>query len=109
MEITYEEFSKTELRVATILSAEPVEGSGKLLKLTIDLGEAAPRTLAAGIAKNYAPASLIGRQIIVVANLAPRPLKGVLSQGMLLAAESAEGAVVILMPDKQVPNGSQVK
>ncbi|MCX6769907.1 MAG: methionine--tRNA ligase subunit beta [Candidatus Micrarchaeota archaeon] len=109
MEISYEEFSKTELRVATILSAEPVEGSGKLLKLTIDLGEAAPRTLAAGIAKNYEPAQLVGRQIIVVANLAPRSLKGVLSQGMLLAAESAEGAVVILMPDKPVPNGSQVK
>ena len=107
-EISFEEFSKVDLRVATVLSAERIEGTDKLLKLSIDIGEG-PRTLAAGIAKQYAPDALVGRQIILVANLAPRTLRGVTSQGMLLAAEAEDGAPVLLMPDKGVKMGSKVR
>ena len=108
MEITYDEFSKTELRVATILSAEKIEGADKLYKLSVDLGEE-KRTLVAGIAQHYTPEELTGKQIVVVANLAPRPLKGVVSQGMLLAAQSPDGKLSVVTLSREVPNGSVVR
>lgn len=107
--ITYDDFSKLDLRVARILSAEPVPGASKLLKLRISLGSE-ERTLAAGIAEYYAPEELVGRKIVVVANLAPRVIRGVESQGMLLAAFSEdETALAFLTPEKEsISEGSEV-
>ncbi|TSC81719.1 MAG: methionyl-tRNA synthetase [Parcubacteria group bacterium Gr01-1014_19] len=111
--MTFEEFSKTELRVAKILSAEKVEGSDKLLKLQLsagDLDEAGQpvnRQIVAGIGKVYAPEILVGREIVIVANLEPRSLLGVESQGMLLAAKDENGPV-ILIPEKEVAPGSKI-
>jgi methionyl-tRNA synthetase len=101
-EIGIDDFKKIDLRVATVVNAEPVPRAKKLLKLEIDLGER--RTIVAGIAEHYAPESLIGRQIIVVANLKPVKLMGILSQGMLLAAGEDTGPVLI-RPDKEVARG----
>jgi methionyl-tRNA synthetase len=92
--------------VATVLAAEPVPKAKKLLKLEIDMGE--PRTIVAGIAEHYTPESLVGRQVIVVANLKPAKLMGVVSQGMLLAAGETAGPVLVL-PDKPVPPGSALR
>jgi len=92
--------------VATVLSAEPVPKAKKLLKLEIDLGER--RTIVAGIAEHYTPESLIGRQVIIVANLRPAKLMGVISQGMLLAAGQEAGPVLI-MPDQPVPPGTALR
>jgi methionyl-tRNA synthetase len=106
--ITIDRFFETELRVGTVTAAESVPKSSKLLKLTIDLGEEAPRTLVAGIAQQYAPEALVGKQVVVVANLQPAKLMGVESQGMVLAA-SENGAAVLLHPEKPVPAGTRVK
>ncbi len=104
--VKFEQFKELELKVAKVLEAERVENSGKLLKLKIDLGEENLRQLVAGIGKVYSPEEIIGREIIVVANLEPRMLVGLESQGMLLAA-SDEGPV-LLRPDREVPPGSSV-
>lgn len=104
--ITYDDFKKLDLRVAKILEAQRVEGSEKLLKLKISLGEE-ERQILAGIAKFYEPEQLISRQIIVVANLESRNLMGEESQGMLLAAGEDES--VLLMPDKEVIVGSKIR
>jgi methionine--tRNA ligase beta chain len=107
--ITFEKFKETDLRVATILEAEKVEGSEKLVKLQIELGvELGQRQIVAGIGLAYKPEDLIGRQIIIVANLEPKTLMGQESQGMLLAA-SENGLPILLTPDKKVPNGVGVK
>lgn len=106
--ITYEDFKKIELKVAKVLEAERVEGSEKLLKLKVDLGEAEPRQVIAGIGKNYDPANLPDKEIIIVANLEPRKLMGLESNGMLLAADSPDGPV-ILMPEKEIAPGSTIK
>lgn len=103
MSIPFDDFKKVELKVATILSAERVEGSEKLLKLQVDAGE--PRQVIAGIGTKYAPENLVGRQIVIVANLEPRMLMGLESQGMLLAAEGP----VLLKPDFDVPSGSSIR
>ncbi len=105
--MTIDEFKQGELRVGKILEAVRVEGSDKLLKLKVDLGEAEPRQILAGIGKAYAPETLIGREIVVVANLDPREMMGLTSQGMLLAASSESGPV-LLMPEKEVPPGSKI-
>ncbi len=105
-EIDIDDFRKIDLRVATVLRAEPVPKAKKLLKLEIDMGE--PRTLVAGIAEHYTPESLIGRQVIVVANLKPAKLMGVVSQGMLLAAGETAGPVLVL-PDKPVTPGTALR
>jgi methionyl-tRNA synthetase len=105
--ITIEQFFESELRVATITAAEAIPNSHKLLRLTADLGEDEPRQLVAGIAKDYEPESLVGRQIVVVANLQPAQLMGVESQGMLLAASDG-GRPVLLRPDTPVANGTRV-
>jgi methionyl-tRNA synthetase len=105
-EIDIDDFRKVDLRVATVLRAEPVPKAKKLLKLEIDMGER--RTIVAGIAEHYTPESLAGRQVIVVANLKPAKLMGVVSQGMLLAAGEAAGPVLVL-PDKTVTPGTPLK
>jgi len=103
--INYDDFKKIDLRVAKILAAEKIEGSEKLLKLQIDLGSE-QRQLVSGIAKSYAPEDLIGREIIVVANLEPRQIMGIESQGMLLAAD--HDSPILLVPDKELPPGLAV-
>ncbi|MEK7212622.1 MAG: methionine--tRNA ligase subunit beta [Patescibacteria group bacterium] len=106
--INIEEFQKIDLRVAKVLTAERVEGSDKLIRLELDLGDE-KRQIVAGIAGAYEPESLVGREIVVVANLEPRTLKGLESNGMLLAASDADGKPVILTLDKEVPPGAMVK
>lgn len=90
-----------------IVKAEKIEGSEKLLKLIVDLGSE-KRQIVAGIAKEYSVDELIGKEIVVVANLEPKKLMGIESQGMLLAADF-EGKPVILIPEKKVPPGAKVK
>ena len=106
--LTIGEFQQLELRVATIVSAEPHPNADRLLVLKIDLGSE-QRQLVAGIRAHYAPETLLGKQIIVVANLEPAMLRGVESQGMLLAASDAEGRLAIVTPEKPVANGATVK
>ena len=104
--IGLEDFLKLDLRVAKVLSAEKVEGSEKLLKLSISLGDE-ERTIVAGIAKHYKAEDLVGKKIIVLANLKPRKLFGIESQGMLLAASDGE-TLSILVPERDLKEGSKV-
>jgi len=104
--IKIDEFGKIELRVAEVVAAEPLPKSKKLLKLTVSLGEE-QRTLVAGIAEHYTPAELVGKKVVVVANLEPAKLMGVESNGMVLAASSA-GTLAVLTPDRDLPPGSRV-
>ena len=106
--ISYDYFSKLKIRIAEVKSAERVEGADKLLKLNVDLGDEV-RQIVAGIAPNYEPDSLIGRKIVLLANLEPAKISGVESNGMLLAASDAEGRAVLLQPDSDVAAGSKVK
>ena len=106
--INFKQFLETELRVATVTSAESIPRSEKLLKLTADLGGGEERVLVAGIAREYAPESLVGRQVVVVTNLEPARLMGVESRGMVLAA-AEDGPPVLLRPDQPVPNGTRVQ
>lgn len=106
--INYDYFSKIDLRAAKVLSAEKIKGSDKLLKLEIELGSE-KRTLVAGIAKAYKPKDLINKLIVIVANLEPRILMGVTSQGMLLAASDESGKIVLLRPHKKIKSGSKIK
>lgn len=104
--MTIDEFQKADLRVGTILAAERVEGSEKLLKLQIDIGE--PRQIVSGIAKAYAPEEMIGKQVVIIANLEPRMLMGLESQGMLLAAHGENGEPILVAPLAAVPPGSKI-
>ena len=106
-QITFDEFKKLELRIGKIITADKVPGADKLLQLTVDIGTE-QRPVVAGIAQWYNPEDLIGREVVVVANLAPAKIRGVESKGMLLAAD-LDGAAVLLMPDKDVPPGSAVR
>jgi methionyl-tRNA synthetase len=106
--LTPEEFGRLELRVAAIVAAEAVPKSKKLVKLRVDLG-GEERTVVAGILQDYAPETLVGRQVILVVNLKPATLMGVTSQAMVLAATAPDGRVVLLQPDREVPPGSPVK
>src|SRR5262249_49330752 len=94
--ISIDDFVKVELRAATVLTAERVPKADKLLRLTIDVGETQPRQILAGIAEHYAPEEVVGRKIIVVANLAPRKLRGLESNGMLLAASVGDEGKPVL-------------
>jgi methionyl-tRNA synthetase len=108
--ITIDDFVKVELRAATVLEAEKVPKADKLLRLIVDLGEPQPRQILAGIAQHYAPEDVVGRKIIVVANLAPRKLRGLESNGMLLAASVGEdGKPVLATFTEDVPNGARLK
>ncbi|MCP3957025.1 MAG: methionine--tRNA ligase [bacterium] len=106
--IQIDQFFETQLRVAEVKAAEAVPKSKKLIKLTVDVGEDSERTVVAGIAGQYEPEALVGRQVVIVANLQPAKLMGVESNGMVLAAE-ADGAPILLRPEKPVPNGTRVK
>ncbi len=122
MTIHYDDFAKLELRVANVEAAERVQGSEKLLKLQLDLGEFGKRQIVAGIGRAYAPEQLVGTQIVIVFNLEPRTLMGIESQGMLLAAVPGEGSrggtstgiasgqdgASLLRPERPVPPGSKI-
>jgi methionyl-tRNA synthetase len=107
-QITIEEFAKIDLRVAKVLAAEKVEGSDKLLKLQVKLGNE-QRQIVAGIAKHYSAEQMVGKEIVVVANLKPAKLRGLLSEGMLLAASNEEGKLAIIRPEAVIGEGAKVK
>ncbi|MDI6733941.1 MAG: methionine--tRNA ligase subunit beta [Patescibacteria group bacterium] len=110
--ISFEDFKKIDLKIGKVMFAEKISGSDKLIKLQIDLGEkdvgdnSGLRQIIAGIGKFYEPENLVGREIVVVANLEPRMLMGFESRGMLLAAE--DDGVVLLRPDKEMSPGSSI-
>jgi methionyl-tRNA synthetase len=108
-EMTIDDFAKVDMRVGRILHAEPVPKADKLLHLKIDIGEAEARTIVAGLALAYKPEELVGRKVLVAANLAPRKLRGILSNGMILAA-SLEGEKPVLAGFlEDVPVGARLK
>ncbi len=111
-EISFEEFSKIDLRVATVTVAEPHPNADRLLRIVLDDGTPQPRQVCAGIKAWYDPATLVGRQVVIVANLAPRKLRGEMSEGMILAATSRDEQggedVVVLLPDRPVPAGTAI-
>jgi methionyl-tRNA synthetase len=107
--ITIDDFTKVDLRIAKIVNAEHVEGAEKLLKLTLDIGEANTRQVFAGIKSAYDPATLVGRMTVMVANLAPRKMKFGMSEGMVLAASDELGGPFILSPDAGAKAGMRVK
>ncbi|MFN7172971.1 MAG: methionine--tRNA ligase [Fimbriimonadaceae bacterium] len=106
--IGIEDFAKVEFRIARVLEAEPVPNADKLLKLQLLVGEE-KRQVVAGIRKSYDPEQLIGRQVVIVFNLKPATLRGVESQGMLLAADDGDGGAILLSPDRVAPEGAKVR
>ena len=107
--ISIDDFGKVDLRVAQVLTAEPVKGADKLLHLTVDAGEGKPRTLVAGIAAAYKPEELIGRKVVIVANLQPRKLRGIESNGMIVAASVEGGKPVLAGFHEDIPVGARLK
>jgi len=105
--ITIQDFAQAELKIARILSVDDHPAADKLLVLRVDIGEETPRIVIAGIKGHYTPEELVGRLIVVVANLEPAKLRGIQSNGMLLAASDGE-KVVLLSPDKDLAPGSSV-
>lgn len=110
--ITIDDFAKLELKVGTVLEASEVEGADKLLKLIVDIGEdppaGGPRQILAGLKQFVNAQDLVGKQIIVIANLKPRMMMGIESNGMLLAADTVDGPVFIT-PSRNVPPGSKIR
>jgi len=105
--ITFNDFKKLDMRIGKIISAEKVQGTDKLMKLEIDLGTE-KRQLIAGLADMYEPNSLIGKEIPILMNLEPRKIRGIESQGMVLAIDVG-GKAVIMHPDREVPPGSTIR
>ncbi|RNI31720.1 methionine--tRNA ligase [Rufibacter latericius] len=106
-DITFDDFSKIDIRIGTILEAEKVAKTKKLLKLKVDTG-LDQRTIVSGIAEHFNPEEIIGQQVSVLVNLAPREIKGIVSQGMLLMAENADGSLAFMQPSKMIVNGGGV-
>ena len=106
-EVTYDDFAKLDLRVATVTACEKVEKADKLLKLTLAVGEEV-RTVVSGIALHFQPEEVVGKQVLLLANLAPRKMRGIESQGMILMAEDADGKLVFMSPSSIVAPGSSV-
>lgn len=107
-EITYDDFQKVDIRIGTIMAAEMIPETDKLIKCTVNFGELGTRTIVSGIAEYYPPESLVGKQCPYVINLAPRMLRGVESQGMLFAS-SPNGGCVLLHPEIEVPPGTPTR
>jgi len=105
--ISFGDFQKVEMKVGKVLSAEKVEGTDKLVKIEIDIGET--RTMVAGIMPDYNPENIIGKQIVVVMNLEPRTIKGIESNAMLLAAVEEGDKVTLIVPDKEVKPGTAIE
>ena len=106
--ITFDDFSKNDIRVGTIIAAERVPKTKNLLKMTIDTG-IDQRTVVSGIAAYYEPENIIGQQVTILVNLAPRDIKGITSEGMILMAENADGSLAFIAPTKAISNGGNVK
>ena len=105
--VTFDDFKKIDLRVAEIKTCEDVPGADKLYRLTIDVGE--ERTIVAGIKQHYTKEELVGKKIVVITNLEPRTIRGIISHGMLLAASSPDQTSVVLVEaDRDIPSGSTV-
>jgi methionyl-tRNA synthetase len=107
--IPIDDFLKVDLRVGLVLTAEPVKGSTKLMHMTVDIGEPAPRTIVAGIAEAYTAADLVNRKVVIVANLQPRKLKGIESNGMIVAASVNDGKPVLAGFHEDIPVGARLK
>ena len=106
-EISFDDFTKLDLRVATILEAERVPKTDKLLKLKVDLGFE-QRTVVSGIAGSYAPENIIGQQVTLLVNLAPRKIKGIESQGMILMGEDEKGNLKFISPSESINAGCKI-
>ncbi len=106
-EITFDDFMKVQLKVGEIIACEPVPKSNKLLKETVKFGEET-RTVVSGIAKHYSPEEMVGKKVVFVTNLAPRKVCGILSEGMILAAEDESGNLSLVVPEKDVPSGTRL-
>jgi len=107
--ISYDDFAKLDIRIGTVVAAELVPETDKLIKCTIDFGEFGMRTIVSGIALFRKPEELVGKQLPYIVNLVPRILRGVESQGMLLAASPGGEGLALLIPDSLVPNGTKLK
>lgn len=107
-EISYDDFAKLDIRIGTVLAVEKIENADKLLKCTIDFGELGTRTIVSGIAEWKTAEDLVGKQLPYIVNLAPRMLRGVESQGMLIAASDDLG-VALITPEREVPRGTKLK
>jgi len=107
--ISIDDFLKVEMRVGMVLTAERVKGSDKLMHMTVDIGEPQPRTLVAGIAEAYSPTDLVNRKVVIVANLQPRKLKGITSNGMIVAASVEDGKPVLAGFHEDIPVGARLK
>jgi methionyl-tRNA synthetase len=105
--VSFDEFTKMDMRIGKILQAEKVEKSNKLLKMLVDTGFD-KRTIVSGIAKHFQPEEVIGKKVTVLVNLAPRKIMGIESQGMILLAEDHDGKLVFVTPDQPVVNGSTI-
>ncbi|NQX78441.1 methionine--tRNA ligase subunit beta, partial [Gilvibacter sp.] len=103
----FDDFTKIDMRVGTIMKAEKMAKTKKLMVMEIDTG-IDTRTIVSGIAEHYTAEELVGKQVTVLVNLAPRPLRGVESQGMILLAEDADGKLVFMSPEEAVKNGSSI-
>jgi methionyl-tRNA synthetase len=107
--ISIDEFAKVEMRVGLVLAAERVKGADKLLQMKIDIGEAEPRNIVAGIAEAYTPEEMLGRKVVIVANLQPRKLRGLVSNGMILAASPEGGKPVLVSVAGDVAPGAKLR
>jgi len=105
--VTFDDFMKLDIRIGTVTAADKVPGADKLIRLELDMG-GETKQVVAGMAPAYAPEEFIGKQVPILVNLEPRKLRGIESQGMILAAD-VDGKPVMLMPDKEVPPGSMVR
>lgn len=107
--ISFEDFVKLDMRIGLVRAAERIPETDKLIKCTVDFGELGERTIVSGIAAYRTPEDLVGKRLLYVTNLAPRVIKGVESQGMLLALSYGEHDFSLLLPDREVPPGTKVK
>lgn len=107
-EVSYDDFAKLDIRIGTVLAAEPVPETDKLIKCTVDFGELGVRTIVSGIALWKKPEELVGRQLPYIVNLAPKLLRGVESQGMLLAGSDEQG-VALIQAERVLPSGTKLK
>jgi methionyl-tRNA synthetase len=106
-EIVFDDFGKIDLRVGTIVEAKKVEKADKLLELLVDLGFE-KRTILSGIAMHFKPEDIVGKQVTIVANLAPRKMRGIESKGMILMAEDAQGKLYFVSPSEAIASGSSI-
>lgn len=108
MHITFDDFKKLDIRIGKIVVAERIEGADKLLRLEVDFGDE-KRQILSGIAQFYAPEELLGKQCPFIVNLEPRVIRGLESQGMILAADPGDDSAVLLHPDKEIKEGSTIR